>query len=65
MRVCINTIDDRWDNRVVALDSTWETFRDVVLEGHVVANDKSADHAADRTMNGWFRNSRKTSTTVP
>lgn len=42
MRVCINTIDDRWDNRVVPLDPTWETFRDVILEGHVVADHKHA-----------------------
>jgi len=42
MRVCINTIDDRWDNRIVPLDAEWETFRDVILDGHVVADDKHA-----------------------
>lgn len=40
MRVCVNTIDEKWDNCVVPLETTWNDFRDVILDGHVVRDDR-------------------------
>jgi hypothetical protein len=42
MRVCVNTNETKWDNCVVAHETTWDTFRDVILSGHVVADDRLA-----------------------
>lgn len=42
MRVCVNTNETKWDNCVVAHETTWDTFREVVLSGHVVADDRLA-----------------------
>jgi transposase len=40
MLVRVNTIDTKWDNAVVPLEVTWETFRDVILSGHTIADAK-------------------------
>jgi hypothetical protein len=44
MRVQINSIESQWDNRVVPLETTWEVFRDFILQGHeqVTSEDRSA-----------------------
>jgi hypothetical protein len=40
MPVCVNTIETKYDNRVISHESTWDVFRDVILQGHVVAEDR-------------------------
>jgi hypothetical protein len=42
MPVCVNTIETTYDNRVIAHETTWEVFRDVIMQGHVVAEDRKA-----------------------
>ena len=42
MEVRVNTIEHKYDNAVIPLETTWETFRDVILSGHQVADDKAA-----------------------
>ena len=44
MRIRVNTNQTQWDNRVVPLETTWEVFRDFILEGHVqvTSEDRSA-----------------------
>lgn len=42
MQVRINTIENKWDNAVVPLETTWDTFRAVILQGHEVALDKES-----------------------
>ena len=42
MRVCVNTIQTKYDNRVVSHEATWDVFREVILQGHVVAEDRIA-----------------------
>jgi len=44
MRVRVNSIASQWDNRVVPLETTWEVFRDFILQGHVqvASEDRSA-----------------------
>ena len=44
MRVRVNSIESQWDNRVVPLETTWDVFRDFILQGHlqVASEDRSA-----------------------
>jgi hypothetical protein len=40
MQIRVNTIEALWDNQVRPIDTDWETFRAVLLEGHEVAADR-------------------------
>jgi len=42
--VRVNSIESQWDNRVVPLETTWEVFREFILQGHqrVDSEDRSA-----------------------
>ena len=40
MQIRVNTIDALWDNQIRPVDTDWETFRSVLLEGHEIAADR-------------------------
>lgn len=50
MRIRVNTNQTQWDNRVVPLETTWEVFRDFILQGHVQV--ESEDRSAVKLFNG-------------